>query len=409
VALQDTGPPAAADLDALLRTVAQRIEADVDELIETMLSRMRAEVPDYDAASRPELHEAERASIVGNLRAALRALAGHRQDPVGTPLEAVEAARVTAREGVPLEALLHVYRVGHAVAWERMLDVVEGMRLDSQARHAVLTIGSRFTFSYVDSVAKVVTEAYTQERDRLMRSSIQRRVQLVRDLLAGATVSGRDLGYDLDAEHLAVVTQGADAEPFLQELGRCMQRQLLTVAVSDQVTWAWLGSQKRIAPSDWRQLTGVLPADGTRAALGEPAWGPDGFRRSHSEALAARRVGERLAKPLTRYDDVALEAVLLADEQAARRLIQRELGPLVTDDERSIKLRNTLEAYLRTGHNASAAAATLGVNDRTIAYRVRTIEQLLGRSILERSTELAAALRLNRLKPPGEAPDRSVS
>jgi hypothetical protein len=409
VAPQDTGPPAAADLDALLRTVAQRLEAEIDELVETMLPRMRAEVPDYGVDSQPELQDALRASIVGNLRAALRALAGHRQDPVVTPLEAVEAARVTARGGLPLEALLHTYRVGHAVVWERMLDLVEGMRLDSRTRHAGLTIGSKFTFSYVDSVATVVTEAYTKERDRLMRSSIQRRVQLVRDLLAGATVSGRELGYDLDAEHLAVVTQGADTEAFLQELARGTQRQLLTVAVSDQVTWAWLGSQKRIAPSDWRQLTGVLPADGTRAAIGEPAWGPEGFRRSHSEALAARRVGERLAKPLTRYDEVALEAVLLADEQAARRLIQRELGPLATDDERSIKLRDTLEAYLQTGHNASAAAATLGVNDRTIAYRIRTIEQLLGRSILERSIELGAALRLNRLKSAGEAPDMSVS
>jgi hypothetical protein len=40
----------------------------------------------------------------------------------------------------------------------------------------------------------------------------------------------------------------------------------------------------------------------------------------------------------------------------------------------------------------------LNVNDRTVAYRIRAIENLLGRSVAARGTELATALRLRRLR-----------
>jgi PucR C-terminal helix-turn-helix domain/GGDEF-like domain len=384
-----------------LRELAGRLEAQIDELVATLLTRTRAEVPDFDVGSRPELRDAERASIYGNMRAVLGALGGDRIQP-HAPAEAIEEARITARAGVPLEALLHTYRVGHAVVWERALDVVEELALDARSRHAVLRIGSHWLFAYVDAIAGHVTKEYIRERDRIMRSSIERRVQLVRDILHGATIDAGELGYDLDAVHLALVVQGPEAETWLSELSGQLDRRLLTIAVSDQVVWGWLGAQRELGASDWRLLAGGTVAEGTCAALGEPRWGADGFRRSHAEALAAHQVGQRLGAPITRYDDVTLESALLTDELVARRLVEHELGPLADDDERAAKLRTTLDAYLRTGQNASAAAALLNVNDRTIAYRIRGIEDLLGRSVAARSSELATALRLRRLRNASE-------
>jgi hypothetical protein len=327
----------------------------------------------------------------------LRALGGDRIQP-DAPAEAIEEARITARAGVPLEALLHTYRVGHAVVWERALDVVEELALDAKSRHAVLRIGSHWLFAYVDGIAGQITKEYIHERDRIMRSSIERRVQLVRDILDGATIDAGELGYDLDAEHLALVVQGPEAETWLNELSGRLDRRLLTIAVSDQVVWGWLGSRRELDNQDWRLLTGVNVPEDMCAAIGEPRWCAEGFRRSHAEALAAHQVGQRLRTPITRYDDVTLEAALLADERVARRLVEHELGALAEDDERAAKLRTTLDAYLRTGQNAAAAAAMLNVNDRTIAYRIRGIEDLLGRSVAARSSELATALRLLRLR-----------
>ncbi len=104
-----------------------------------------------------------------------------------------------------------------------------------------------------------------------------------------------------------------------------------------------------------------------------------------------------LRQPLTRYDDVALEAALLCDVRAARRFVERELGPLNSQDPRTRVLRDTLGSYLHSGLNAAATAAVLNVSDRTIAYRIHGIEDLLGRSVLARSGELAAAVRLHRV------------
>jgi hypothetical protein len=208
----------AVGVERTLRELAQRLEEEIDELVETMLPRMRAEVPDFDVGLRPELRDAERASIYGNFRAILGALGGDRTQP-DAPAEAMEEARVTARAGVPLESLLHTYRVGHAVVWERALDIAEELAPDGRSRHAVLKIGSRWLFSYVDAVARHVTIEYTRERDRIMRSSIERRVQLVRDILDGAAIDAGELGYDLDAEHLALVVQGSGRRAALGRRG----------------------------------------------------------------------------------------------------------------------------------------------------------------------------------------------
>jgi len=51
-----------------LRKLAGRLEEEMDDLVATMLPRTRAEVPDFDVGSRPELRDAERASIYGNIR-----------------------------------------------------------------------------------------------------------------------------------------------------------------------------------------------------------------------------------------------------------------------------------------------------------------------------------------------------
>ena len=63
----------------------------------------------------------------------------------------------------------------------------------------------------------------------------------------------------------------------------------------------------------------------------------------------------------------------------------------------SCVLRETLGSYLGLVSTRRPAAAVLNVSDRTIAYRIHGIEDLLARSVLARSSELAAAVRLHRV------------
>jgi DNA-binding PucR family transcriptional regulator len=103
-----------------------------------------------------------------------------------------------------------------------------------------------------------------------------------------------------------------------------------------------------------------------------------------------------MSAAITYFDDVELECVLLGDERAARAFVVNQLAPLDAGRD-GAKLRKTLSAYFGCSFNASAAAAKLKVNDRTIAYRLNNIEQLLGRPVRARQTELQAAIRLERV------------
>jgi diguanylate cyclase with GGDEF domain/PucR-like helix-turn-helix protein len=387
-------------IDETLRVVAARLSDEIDELVETMLVRMRDEAPGFDTAARPELADGLRASCYGNIRVALQALGGDRQPPRNSPAEAMNEARATARADIALEPLLHTYRIGHAVVLERFFVLVEDLDLSPAQRRSATLIGSKYLFAYVDRVVGEVSEEYTTERQRVLRSSIQRRVQLVRDVLAGASVDSAELGYRLEQEHLAVVATGPTADASLRDLARRLERRLLTVAMTDDTVWAWLGSLRRSERDERHDSAWAQAAGRTRYAVGEPAWGISGFRDSHEQALAAHRVAAHLPQPVIRYDDVALEAALLYDAHAARRFVEHELGPLALNDPRTCVLRETLSSYLQSGLNAAATAAMLNVSDRTIAYRIHGVEDLLGRSVLARSSELAAAARLHRVLNP---------
>ena len=398
-----------AGIDETLRTVAARLSGEIDDLVETMLVRMQDEAPDFDVVSRPELAVGLRASCYGNIRVALAALGGDRQPPRNPPSEAISEARATARADIALEPLLHTYRIGHAVVLERFFVLIEELSLSPAQRRSATLIGSKYLFAYVDRVVGAVSEEYTNERQRVLRTSIQRRVQLVRDVLGGASIESAELGYRLEQEHLAVVATGPAADASLRDLAHRLERSLLTVAMTDDTVWAWLGSPRRSehgeahgqahgqAHGEEHDLGWTKAAGRTRYAVGEPAWGINGFRDSHEQALAAHRVAAHLTQPVTRYDEVALEAVLLGDVRAARRFVERELGSLASRDPRTSVLRDTLGSYLQSGFNAAAAAARLNVSDRTIAYRIHGIEDLLGHSVLARSSELAAAVRLHRV------------
>jgi DNA-binding PucR family transcriptional regulator len=98
-----------------------------------------------------------------------------------------------------------------------------------------------------------------------------------------------------------------------------------------------------------------------------------------------------------RYDDVALESLVADDEARSRAFVSRELRGIDGHDRRSQLLRRTLRAYFASAQNGSAAAALLGVHEHTVAYRLRTIEERLGRPVTARRAELETALRLMEL------------
>ncbi|KAA0272886.1 MAG: hypothetical protein EDQ89_06655, partial [Acidobacteria bacterium] len=157
----------------------------------------------------------------------------------------------------------------------------------------------------------------------------------------------------------------------------------------------WIGRTREF------DLPERLPAvEDARISFGEPAAGVEGFRASHRQARDAHRVALRAGargQPV-RYEDVALESLVGGDDARAGVFVARELRGIDGDDARSRRLRATLRAYFAAGQNASSAAAVLGVHEHTVAYRLRTIEEALGRPVTTRRAELETALRLFELR-----------
>ena len=105
------------------------------------------------------------------------------------------------------------------------------------------------------------------------------------------------------------------------------------------------------------------------------------------------RIGERVSA----YSEVALEALAFGGQDVARDFARAELGLLADDGERTETLRRTVQTYFASGNSAAAAAASLGIAERTVTYRLRRAEELVGRPLSTRRAEIEAALRLHRV------------
>jgi hypothetical protein len=365
---------------ALTEEIAARVTAEVDEL----------------AGGGPEVAGSLRASTTANLDLVFAGLAADQRLPAELPPEAREFARLMARLGVRLEVLLRMYRIGHAVTWERWLALAEARIADPAKRTAAITEASRYMFDWVDSAAARIAELYATERDAVRRGRERRALGVVRDVLAGRGPSPADayaaLDYDLDGWHVALVVSGPSPELAVAEAARALgASQRLVVPLSAEVAWAWVGRRQPFEPA-------LPPATSDAAiAAGGAAEGLDGFRRSHAQAREAHRVGELGRLATATYEDSALLALAVRDGDAARMFCEEELRGIDGDDARSRALRDTLLAWFTAGHNGASAAAALGAHENTVANRLRTVEERTGRPLTSRRAELEVALRLRAL------------
>lgn len=385
------------------------VTADVTEAI-------HLELADVDAD--PDLRASTYASTDGVLRL-LVDLARSRRSPreAQPPPAAVDYAWEFVRRGLPLDSLLRAYHIGQATFFRRWSEKARADIEDPDQVAEAIELGANWTFEYVEALSGGLVRGYGEERERWVRSAAAVRVQVVDALLSGDTSdvaqASRRLGYELEQNHRAVVLWSEDtrerldvalamleraALQFLAPLGA---RPLLLVPRARMCLVAWVGwhgdgdlAAVDSAHIDIRTFPTVLAAWGTRGH------GVAGFARSQREALNARRIAQLTQQrpgSVTFYENVALAALASVDVDEAREFVAAELGPLVGDDDQSLRLSATLRVYLEENLSPSRAARRLGVHEHTITNRVRAAQELLPRPIEQRVCELQVALRLIRL------------
>ncbi len=401
--------------DTLAR-VAERLLADTGPVVDTVLDELGDALPELTAD--PRVREVLATTVRDMVAAALTVLgAGVPVEGVRAPDAALELARRLAQQGVPISVMLRAYRLGQASFQQELIGCIAAACADGAEVAAAARDLASVTFSVIDAVSEEVVAAYQAERDSWVRRRNTARLATVTALLSArspeAADEGSALGYDLAAPHVgAVLWCGADVEederlgrlerlvPQVATALRCT-RAPLVVAPDASTLWAWFPAPQ--ARSD--ELADVLAdAPGTFLALGDPAPGAAGFRRSHQQADQAQQIvvaADPAHRPrVTTSARLGPLALLALDPGSAAPWVQAALGGLSDDDDAAARMRETLWVYLSHGGSLAAAASELHLHKNTIMYRIRKAEQVRGRPLSDGRIDVEVALLACRLLGP---------
>jgi len=369
-----------------LHTRLQQRRGEIEEAAVTRVYAVSAPPPEVDLDYAHGLRAAVAAAIDYGLTAV--EVGVERLPPVPAPL--LVQARLAARYGIGLDTVLRRYVAGSTVLRDFIMQ--EAAAADLLKADAIHRIG-RDQAVLLDRLLTAVSEEHARELENRVATSEERRAELINQLLAGELVDASVLEYDFGAHHIGAVATGPSAAAVLRELVGSLDCRALLVAQAEETAWAWFGARRGFA----RELE--LPSDGipggVSVALGEPAHELAGWRLTHRQAVAALPVAIRSDRRLVRYSEAAVLASILQDDVFAASLQELYLSPLTSERDGGEMLRGTLRAYFSANRNVSSAAASLGVSRRTVANRLRTVEERIGRPLDSALIEMDAALRLD--------------
>lgn len=396
----------------MLLTAAQAVERDADDIASDIAELLMREVPEISPSSetRADIVLRGRAGLLAWARAFVR---GTAPEEVESPSEAYAYARALARRGVPLDVLLRIHRLALGVllqAWEERLGSPEPPE-SAEQRILATKRSIEVNFRFHDALMEGLSTEYQRERERWVRGAEALRRETVTSILAEAPIdpdaASSILGYELRRHHVGLVLWATATPddpqviPRLERAAAAVASDLgagrpLMLSVDGSTLWAWLGRDAEPSRARLDSLT-TRNADGVSIALGAPGHGLTGFRRTHRDAVDAARVAivsQRRPGTVTAFHAVELAALLAEDSERTERFVRDRLGRLAGGDDESARLRATLLIYLEENGSRVATAKRIGVHPNTVANRIRTCRELLGREFREDHVALLVALTL---------------
>lgn len=372
-----------------VREVARRLLVDerLDRLTTDAVERVLADEPEYarSLVSRSDLHRQMRRTLA----LALLRLAG---DPLPQDLAtaATEVGRLRAEQGLPLDALLHSYRIDLRILWTALVNESRTGELSSDERQVAAFL---LAWESVEANTTEAAEAYraaledkTRSRDALRGRAFERLVS-TRGIDA-ATI--RDAAQLLNLPErtplLVVVGDGIPADGALQVALSARLR-----ARSVPAHFGWVGDTFiGIASLDGREVDGLLDM---LSPLTEWRSGA-----AVVDDLASAALGVDLA--LTMARTAAAPGLRLLNHNWPAGAVQAsgEFGGVLGEEvlgrllalpprERSAVLR-TLAAYVDGSGSVSEVAKRTHCHRNTVRNRLRQAESLTGLS-LARPKDLA--------------------
>ncbi|REJ04562.1 PucR family transcriptional regulator [Microbacterium bovistercoris] len=379
--------PAASALFAGLRE-------SVDQLSDRILAQILAEEDAYAGAQIPAALLRHIVEI--NVEALLHTMSGGEES-----LDAArEAGREKAEHSVPLEGLLHAYRIAGITLWERVVELSV-----STDRTELLLRASSDVWGVIDRFSNAAADAYREVVDARDRQDENRRGVLMLALLDEST-SPRDAGAALrglglpEGGRYAVVAaertpSGADPMPGIEQ--RLRQRGLASawsVWSTEHVGVIALSAAEEVTEVERVVAAVAASRVGISRSFAEIANGA----RALDQARLALACLPRRAIGVHSYDSAPLDVLLTAGAGAAEELGTQVLGAVRAHADGDLLL-DTLETWFAANGSTAEAAARLHCHRNTVGYRLARIAELTGRSVSipADSAELYAALRAVRL------------
>ena len=384
--------------NASVERVAKRIAARRNEIAGAMVAQIACDIGAYrDARAPPILAEVE-ANCATHFDAFVRSLrVGH--PPIGDEGKFIDAAILDrVRQGIPLDELLHAFRVGQKVLWAEIVSEA-GPVTDA----AVALAGP--SMEYVDVVSTRVARVYLGEVQRLQVNRERESRDLIEHLLREEHLEPAEVkrmkGLGLDGNVLVAVLQSADLSPNGDDpLARAVVREaaadgigVLVAPLQGSLT-VLLSLGKHPALRVVAVLCRALATPG-RCGVSVPAATPNEVARAYREARAALESTTDSEPVVYLGGEGAYRYLVTMADPSVASLVSPPLRRVIAD---SVWLAETARAYLQENLSTQATATRLFVHPNTLRYRLRRLEEQSGIDLKRFSdlVELCTALNLRQ-------------
>lgn len=422
-----------ADREAVevLHRAARVLVASLPVLTDRLVEALYEQEPGYRAAI-----DSDRAEVWQEVHHSLR----HNVGSLLQPKEFRDAAHRTSRwigeiragQGVPLDAVLHAFRMGGAMVWQDLVD--ETARRDPDDVRLLVHVAAD-VWNFVDEHCGIVADAYRQAERRLSwRRENQQRLMIaalldgtarIADLCEAAAMLGLPEQGRYAVLAVASVRSGGPQQPAPARPRVTLPTALPPDATPHAAPAGAPDGPPYAAPATplWHtgpdaefailRLTGEPGDPGELRAIAAALDAPAGTRTgigSAVDGLAALGDARRLAETALRtcpasggtvvLDEHLPDALVVSSPALGSALADRVLGPLdrLDPSDRDVILE-TLTAWLDADGSAQRAGARLYCHRNTVLNRLRRFEQLTGRCLTRPrdAVEVSLALAARRL------------
>lgn len=304
----------------------------------------------------------------------------------GKPLDYAcfdEIGQTRAEAEFPLHALLHAYRIGGKIEWNRFAQEA------ASAPHSdrLIVQGTTKFWDIWDIAVNRVTWAYESAVARRARNDVAARNGMIDLILNGGSVSGglwdaaASLHLPLTGQFVAIAAETSGNQPILSRAASKFNAMNCTAVwrLHEELELGLISLTRSIDLKQVLQLVDVL------------AQGPTGVSDSFDDLrLAPRALRQaRVACDASRgnpagattFSSVPLQALLVLTPSSAEELRRSILGPLlqISDSERR-DLITTIRTLADAEGSVSECASRMFLHRNSIYHRLERISELTGRN-----------------------------